>query len=311
MAHCEFCGTKIASLPFKCKYCGGTYCNKHRLPENHECSFELKPVPVVPTISRSASQTRPSEAREGIRSSSEFEGPKELKKYLNRQQKQRNKAQKIYQRSLPRSVSYEGEIKGTSIIVALILIFSVTALIFSFSGLAEYIYMSVYGLTQLYLWIIFTAPFIIFGTGYFAIFFLFIYIIFFYSMGNNLEKRFGRAFIIRLYITCTLFTGIIYLLIRLLLSFVYPIELYYMLPYGFASGALIGIISFICILFYNTEMTMLCMFVPVRMRGKSMLLFLILLIGVEALLSLYPIFLADLGGMLGAFLVHRNYTRRK
>lgn len=33
---CDICGT-YELLPFQCKYCGGTFCSAHRLPENHEC----------------------------------------------------------------------------------------------------------------------------------------------------------------------------------------------------------------------------------------------------------------------------------
>jgi len=33
---CEICGKK-EYLPFKCKYCGGTFCSEHRLPEKHNC----------------------------------------------------------------------------------------------------------------------------------------------------------------------------------------------------------------------------------------------------------------------------------
>lgn len=33
---CDICG-KRELLPFRCKYCGGTFCSEHRLPENHEC----------------------------------------------------------------------------------------------------------------------------------------------------------------------------------------------------------------------------------------------------------------------------------
>lgn len=36
MAECEICGKEIVN-PFKCNYCGGSFCNKHRLPPNHEC----------------------------------------------------------------------------------------------------------------------------------------------------------------------------------------------------------------------------------------------------------------------------------
>ena len=48
MTFCEHCGEPINYLPFKCKYCGGVYCKKHRLPENHQCTFELKHGPIVP-----------------------------------------------------------------------------------------------------------------------------------------------------------------------------------------------------------------------------------------------------------------------
>ncbi|RLI75320.1 rhomboid family intramembrane serine protease [Archaeoglobales archaeon] len=33
---CDICGKK-EYLPFKCKYCGGTFCIEHRLPEKHNC----------------------------------------------------------------------------------------------------------------------------------------------------------------------------------------------------------------------------------------------------------------------------------
>ncbi len=36
MPECDYCG-KNTSLPYTCGYCGGTFCGKHRLPENHEC----------------------------------------------------------------------------------------------------------------------------------------------------------------------------------------------------------------------------------------------------------------------------------
>jgi membrane associated rhomboid family serine protease len=36
VAKCDICG-KEEYLPFKCKYCGGTFCAEHRLPEKHNC----------------------------------------------------------------------------------------------------------------------------------------------------------------------------------------------------------------------------------------------------------------------------------
>jgi predicted nucleic acid binding AN1-type Zn finger protein len=33
---CYQCGRRV-TMPYKCKFCGGLYCDKHRLPESHEC----------------------------------------------------------------------------------------------------------------------------------------------------------------------------------------------------------------------------------------------------------------------------------
>ncbi len=44
MAKCDKCG-KIDALPFKCSYCGRTFCSEHRLPEKHGCEG-LYDIPV-------------------------------------------------------------------------------------------------------------------------------------------------------------------------------------------------------------------------------------------------------------------------
>jgi len=57
MAKCDYCGKEVY-LPFVCKYCGGTFCEEHRLPENHNCiglkkakpppeKYELKKTEIV------------------------------------------------------------------------------------------------------------------------------------------------------------------------------------------------------------------------------------------------------------------------
>ncbi len=33
---CGMCGDQV-TMPFKCKFCKGLYCSKHRMPEDHEC----------------------------------------------------------------------------------------------------------------------------------------------------------------------------------------------------------------------------------------------------------------------------------
>jgi len=36
MAQCDVCGGE-EGMPYRCRFCGGTFCGEHRLPENHNC----------------------------------------------------------------------------------------------------------------------------------------------------------------------------------------------------------------------------------------------------------------------------------
>jgi hypothetical protein len=37
MSRCDECGRQ-ENMPYQCRYCGGTFCGEHRLPENHACT---------------------------------------------------------------------------------------------------------------------------------------------------------------------------------------------------------------------------------------------------------------------------------
>ena len=42
MPDCNYCGRDAGYLPFICKFCGMSFCREHRLPENHDCPFDLR-----------------------------------------------------------------------------------------------------------------------------------------------------------------------------------------------------------------------------------------------------------------------------
>ena len=42
MTKCFFCKSIINRIPYRCKYCGLTFCSEHRIPENHSCSYDLR-----------------------------------------------------------------------------------------------------------------------------------------------------------------------------------------------------------------------------------------------------------------------------
>lgn len=41
MKECSYCNREIETIPFHCRYCEKTFCSRHRLPENHDCSYSL------------------------------------------------------------------------------------------------------------------------------------------------------------------------------------------------------------------------------------------------------------------------------
>lgn len=67
--YCDYCGNEIKPskarkntggnfsvvidtipMPFICKRCGGSFCSKHRLPENHDCGGLKPPIIIVNDI---------------------------------------------------------------------------------------------------------------------------------------------------------------------------------------------------------------------------------------------------------------------
>ncbi len=51
-AKCQYCGNEVV-LPFKCTYCGGSFCAEHRIPESHACpeSWRARAPREAPSVS--------------------------------------------------------------------------------------------------------------------------------------------------------------------------------------------------------------------------------------------------------------------
>jgi len=289
MTFCEHCGEQINYLPFKCKYCGGVYCKKHRLPENHQCTFELKHGPIVPLNLRES----PS------KSVSSHGASREFKKYIKRQEKQKQRTIKHYETTTTKTNS-------TTYLIIAIFIMSIASM-----GYPLYLTLSSYSFLELYLWTFITSLFVSYTSDFFGLFFLFILIIFFYMIIKNIERVFGTKFLLQLYFVCAVFTGLVYILLLLLLQLIYiPYGSVIVVPYGLASGALLGVICFMIFMNWDREMTFLIFFLPIRMKGKTIITFLVLLKVVPGLLlamgnPIYLlVYLPDLGGILASYIVH-------
>ncbi len=285
MTFCENCGEQITYLPFKCKYCGGVYCKKHRLPENHQCTFEIKHGPIIPLNLRES----PS------KSVSSHGASREFKKYIKRQEKHKQRTIKYYEKTTKTS-------SITYLIIA-IFIMSIAAMVYPL-----YLTLSSYSFLKLYLWTFITSLFVSYTSDLFGLFFLAILILFFYMIIKNIERVFGTKFLLQLYFICAIFTGLVYILLMLLLQLIYGSGI--IVPYGLASGALLGVICFMIFMNWNREMTFLLFFLPIRMKGRTIIIFLVLLKVVPDLLFAMgnPFYLLgyipDLGGILASYIVH-------
>jgi membrane associated rhomboid family serine protease len=317
LTYCEFCGEQIGYLPFTCKFCGGTFCKKHRLPENHECTFELKHVPVTPATPRS-SKKRYQDVDLKKATSPEYldQGPKTLKKYLKRHERERKKTLKTYENS-QKLYGKPTQFLGTKILFLMIMIFSIVGIIFDIFGLPQYIYLSLHSLIFDFTYHTLITSLFVSERSFFGFFLLIIMMLFLYFMARNIEARKGPKFLVKLYIVSSLVSALFYILLRLSLHFYLPIEIIeYSVLVGFAWGGILGLLSYSLFPIMNQQITAMMYFLPIRLKGRTFLYIIILFRLIPGLLLAFgnPLavlfYLPDLGGILGAYIVYRTQLGR-
>ena len=317
MPFCEHCGNEIGYLPFNCNYCGGTFCKQHRLPENHDCSFELKHKPAVPTTKKIRRSNQ--EVARPISQDYLYNGPKQLKKYLKRQEKERKRTRRVSQQGYGRVRSPWKLGNGTLFIILMIVIFSAIEIgrVYIESSANVLTLYQIGGLPAIYIWRIITSPFV-YTQDILGFFFLFIMVYFLRFMGQMIEVQYGTKFLLKFYFLCVIFKMGIYALMMLLFSAIYS-EIFIFIPAASASSAIFGLIALMLLPMLNRQVTGIVGFFPARTSGRTFLWIIILLLMAPGLLLFLfygnPIFLAesfaDLGGLLVAYLVVYQKIRLK
>jgi hypothetical protein len=195
-------------------------------------------------------------------------------------------------------------------------------LVFNSYGIPEYIYLNFDKLlSEFTFYTFFTSLFIngsSYGPGDFSgligLFFLFFMLFFLYFMARNIEYSYGGRFLIKLYVVGCLFSGLFYILLRLALLGIYPLNDPIQIYVGLAWGGIYGLISYIIFPMMRREVRA---FIPMRMSGRS---FLILIIAIRLFFSLWYafyyiayllVYLPELGGILGAYVVYRYKFLKK
>jgi membrane associated rhomboid family serine protease len=198
---------------------------------------------------------------------------------------------------------------GTKVLIISIFVMSIASLIIN----PLFLTLSRFSFIDFWLWTFITSVFVSYTSNLFGLFFLVIIILFFYMIIKNIERAFGTKFLLRLYLTCALFSGLVYFILWIISEmFLIPSGYVIIIPYGLASGALLGVICFMIFMNWNRQMTFLIFFMPIRLRGKTIITFLILIKLIPGLLfaindpAALIIYLPDLGGILASYLFY-NY----
>jgi len=315
LTYCEFCGDQIGYLPFTCKYCGATFCKKHRLPENHECTFELKHVSVVPATPITSKKLYQDVDLKKTASQDYLDkGPKALKKYLKRHERERRKTFKSYENN-QKLYAKATQFTGTKTLFLLIIIFSITGIVFNYSGFLQYIYLSLHSLVYDFTYHTLITSLFTSETDPFGFFFLIIMLMFLYFMARNIEASKGSRFLIWLYIISSLFSALFYIILRLSMHFYLPIDENAIFA-GFAWGGMLGLLSYSLFPIMNQQITGMMAFLPIRLKGRTFLYIIILFRLLPGLLFAFSnvayllFYLPDLGGILGAYIVYRTQLGR-
>jgi len=288
LAKCSYpdCDEILNYLPFKCRYCGETFCKKHRLPENHQCSFELqiKPQKEVSKEAKSFKEKVKQSEKNKIPENKTYEQiDKEMRNYIREQERAAMPPPPSRSGGLfsSRSRGYSPFISRTNKPVGTYSLMGITTLFFLISQIYVTLPFILLNINFLF------SNFLIYFPSFFASIFtpegliswIFTLLILFWS-GKVIELQMGTKFLLTLYLLSGIANGfgIIFLQsIGLFIQNPFFIEITQNLNvYSTQNGAYYGLMVFILYrIGLDREMRFYLYFIPVRMKAKYILYFII------------------------------------
>ena len=304
MVKCSWqdCDEVLDYLPFKCRYCGGTFCKKHRLPENHQCSFTFKQDTKSSTSRASSSynttrsdvsanSNAPGIYSEKFESNEEFESDEAYERKLERDM--RNYIRNQERSSMPpppnsdssrvrgfsRSLfASSGKYPTTYWIIGLnIGFFILGSVMIAFGADLSLLFLNFIMLFRNFrFWTLFTALFVNIGnfSSFFGILSLGFSMFILFFVGRMLEQQFGAKILLNIYIWAGLMGAVGALLLQVVMSFISPA--FSAAYFSVQGAAMSGFYAFLIFLMgLNREMRIYLYFIPVKIKGKYILYFLL------------------------------------
>ncbi|MHA1610605.1 MAG: rhomboid family intramembrane serine protease [Promethearchaeota archaeon] len=303
------CVELLDYLPFKCRYCGGTFCKKHRLPENHQCSFTFKQDGKFQSSSSynttqsdvKMKKTAPDIYSGEYESNEDYERKleREMKNYIRNQERSsmppppNNDSSRI--RSFSRSIfASSGKFPATYWLIGLnIGFFIIGSVMIAFGGELGIFFLNFTMLFRNFrLWTMFTAMFVNMGNfaSFFGILSLGFSMFILYFVGRMLEQQFGSKTLVNIYLWAGIMGAAGALIFQVFMSLLpLPVSIGFINAYfSVQSAAMSGLYGFLIFLMgLNREMRIYLYFIPVKMKGKYILYF---LLGLNSLFIILGIF---------------------
>jgi membrane associated rhomboid family serine protease len=310
---CDLCEQEIDYLPFRCRYCGKQYCKKHRIPENHSCSFEFRNDPFA--VKNKQLQT--------VQNNS-FESS-ETERYIPSEERERYRApreNKYSERRAPAMPSLFAlpKLKAT---FAIIIVNIIMYVLVSFPVLSNYLYISVedFTLSTPLFYTLITSIFIPSDPGFVGIINLIFTAIIIFFIGRTIEQQYGAKKVVEIYFLGGLFTSGMIVILQFLFGQV-PIwsdllhvkEIY---ASGFYSswGGIVALVAYMSKLLPNIQVNMLLFFIPIRLKMKNIVW---IFVGFDVVFGTLNLVLGSIGfvqdyatifGVLGGFLMFKMLSR--
>ena len=312
MAKCSYpdCDEILNYLPFKCRYCGKTFCKKHRLPENHQCSFELqiKPQKEVSKEVKSFKEKVKQSEKNKIPEDKTYEQiDREMRNYIRDQERAAMPPppSRSSGRFGSRSRGYSPFISRTNKPIGTYFMMGFTTLFFFLTYiniLNPFLLINLNSLS-INFFIYFPSFFVSIFTPVGLFSWIFTLLILFWS-GKVIELQMGTKFLLTLYILSGIANGfgIIFLQsIGLFIQNPFFLALTNNLNlYSTQNGAYYGLMVFILYrIGLDREMRFYLYFIPVRMKAKYILYF---IIGIQVAYGVFGI-VRLLLGLDGAYYV--------
>lgn len=283
MSYCEFCGEKAGALPFKCSYCGGNFCGKHRLPENHDCSFDVK--------------------------------------YRNKRIKEKQQKRDKYSKNRDIGVRGERVFIGTLVLYAVLVISSIIAYFYPYYMCITYFTSGYY--SDSFIWTIFTSIFVIYFANPIELAYFITLLVCSYYFIRTIENKYGPKLLLSLFVASSVLGGLINLFMSLYISYINIVISYFPigLASGGLLGVNVFLLLdspnkywyFFRLKLKGKYMLLFLVIINFIVKGiSSIIIFTEIFGSVPSILvgfsSAWYIF--DLFGMLGAVIFYAGYFRR-